>query len=676
MTTLTHELRDRLSGRPQAPVPQPRLWRALAERSSRERVTRGADVFGEASLGLLARWRSKRLPWSAADRVMGMAKDTMAHSDAAFDTEVERVREAFIASQSDMALVERAFALGYEAIRRELGLSLHRVQVVSGLLLYRGACVELATGEGKTVTAILPAAVRGWQGRGVHVVTVNDYLAQRDAETTAPAYRRLGVRVGSVQDESTPADRLEAYSRDVTYASDKQVIFDHLRDRMASPIAPRLAGLLLEQAGGRVSHAGWASRVVQRGLACAIVDEADSVLIDEAITPAILSQATIASDAAHDHIRAASTMARELHEDSDYEVDRRLQRVRLTDAGRKRAESMADRLPAFWAGPRRREELLVQAITARELYILGSDYVITDGKVHIVDRSTGRVLPGRQWQLGLHQAVESKEGVDITPQTTTSARSSYQAFFTRYAQLSGMTGTAREVAGEMWRWYRLVVTRVPTHKPVRRVHRADRVFATEAQRTAAVVARVAELARAGRPVLVGARTVSASESLGVQLRDAGISCQVLNATRESDEAGIVAAAGQQGAVTVATPMAGRGTDIALDQKSREAGGLAVVATSRHDENRVDRQFFGRAGRQGDPGSAECFLALDDELFSRHGFRPLVALARRSPPGVRDALGRLARRLAQRSASGAWASSRAETARAEAWQEMAMPVVTR
>ncbi len=285
-----------------------------------------------------------------------------------------------------------------------------------------------------------------------------------------------------------------------------------------------------------------------------------------------------------------------------YTVDTRLRKVKLTDAGRDRLAELSERLPAFWAGPRRREELIVQALYAKELYKRGEEYVIKDGGVLIVDRSTGRILPGRQWQLGVHQqAVEAKEGVKLTAENVAVARSSYQTFFQKYRRLSGMTGTAQEVAREMWAWYRLPVVRVPTHKPVARTKARDRVLANEDQKLAAAVDRVIEAHRRGQPVLVGTWSVLTSERVGMMLKAKGIECQVLNATRETEEAAIVERAGEAGAITVATNMAGRGTDIRLTPEARAAGGLLVVTTERNDESRVDRQLAGRAGRQGDPG---------------------------------------------------------------------------
>ena len=430
-------------------------------------------------------------------------------------------------------------------------------------------------------------------------------------------------------------------------------------------------------------RAGWGSLVVQRGLFSAIVDEADSVLIDEAITPAI-----IGADAEHadgEHIAGkADAVARVLRADEHYTVDRRNRTVELTVGGREAIAAACRDFGPFWSGPRRREEVVRRAISAHALHERDDDYVVLDGEVVIVDRSTGRLLRGRQWQQGLHQAVEAKEGVSSSKDRRTIARMSYQRFFAQYQRLAGMSGTLWEARHELWRVYGLAVARIPTHKPVERVRAKDRVFADEPAKLRAAAARVEAVHTTGRPVLVGTRSVATSEKLAQSLIERGVRCGVLNAHREAEEAEIIAAAGSRGAVTVATNMAGRGTDIMLDGPSRELGGLVVVATERHDETRVDRQLFGRAGRQGDPGAAECFVSLDDALIDRHGLRPLVRLVR---AGADRASGEVTSGWARAAAAALWwqaqrvASSssrvlRAELALADSKGELASGVETR
>lgn len=656
-----------------------RLWPALSRPTVRRMPPKSWDVLGERVRGWAARRRSHRADRRRAEMIAQRAGELAPLSESALNEAIDLARQRVILNRDQPAAIDEAFAVGHEIVRRETGLTLHVEQVMGVLAMAEGCCAEMATGEGKTITAVLPAALDGWCGRGVHVLTVNDYLARRDAQITGPSYRRLGLSVGVIQEGSTPDDRREAYLRDITYAADKQVIFDHLRDRLASPLNPRLASHLLDHlSAGPWSdrRADWSGRVVQRGLHAAIVDEADSILIDDAITPAIIGRDVPAGcpGSASEQYKIAADIARGLVEDEHYTVDRHLRQVRLTDAGKDRLAELSDRLPPFWAGRHRREELLVQALSAKELYERDDEYVIKDGQIVIVDRSTGRLLEGRQWQLGVHQAVEAKEGLDATQDRTTVARTSYQRFFQRYHRLSGMTGTAWEVRYELWRDYRLPVARVPTHRPVIRVHERDRVFLREQDKLEAAAARVASFHESGQPVLVGTWSVASSERLGQMLAERGIACRILNALREAEEARIVAEAGRKGAVTVATNMAGRGTDIVLDDETRQLGGLVVLATERHDEARVDRQLAGRAGRQGDPGLAVAYVSLDDSLIERQGLVPLVWLCRRT--GGNRIIARALWWLAQWSASRKAASSRAEVAKADAWLEMAMHHHTR
>ncbi len=650
----------------------PRLWPMLGASRDRREVSKGVDEFGEAVTGWVSRRRARRLDWPRAQRIIDRAKGLVNHSDGALRAEADAARAAVVVARHDPAAVDHAFAVGFEAIRREVGFSLHIEQVLGALALANGCCAELATGEGKTVTAILPAALDAWLGRGLHIVTVNDYLARRDAEITRGAFRRLGLSVGVIQQDTPPDARRAAYACDITYAADKQVIFDYLRDRLVSPLLPRVSGVLLE---GLLSGHGaqpWTRQVVQRGLYAAIVDEADSVLIDESVTPAIISSK--AEGASAEHYAIGAEVARELKAGEHYTVDVRQRIVRLTDSGRERLSEIAARLPSFWSGPRRREELVIQALHAKEVYKPGEDYVVRDGEVLIVDRSTGRILKGRQWQLGLHQAVEAKEGLELKSENVAAARSSYQTFFQKYQRLAGMTGTAREVRGELWAWYRLPVVPIPTHRPIVRTHPADRVHATEEHKLAAAVDRVAQAHAKGQPVLVGTWSVLTSERVAELLRARGIDCQVLNANREAEEAVIVSKAGEPGAVTVATNMAGRGTDIQLDKRSREAGGLLVVSTERHDEARVDRQLAGRAGRQGDPGAVEAFVSLEDRLIEQHGLGLLKFLTRLGP--LRGLFAPLLWWTSQRAASRRWMVIRAEVSKSDAAFEMAMQQVSR
>lgn len=648
-----------------------RLWPQLSRQVKRTPPPTGADVLGTWAQGVAARRRLRYDRTARAGAIIARSDALRNHSDAALTEEIALAREAVLLGRDAGAAVDAAFAVTREAIRRELGLSLYVEQVIGGLIMADGACAEMATGEGKTVTAILPTALLGWSGRGVHVLTVNDYLASRDAGITGRVYRRLGMSVGVVVEKTSRGDRRAAYDADITYAADKQIVFDALRDRLSIPPGATLSGSILHGMTGE-GDPEWMSRVVHRGFNAVIIDEADSVLIDEAVTPAIIAAEELGEgsgeDAAGTHHRLAAEIARDLVEGEHYKVDRKLKHVELTEVGRVQLREMTGQLPAFWTGPRRSEELVRTALVAKEVQVLGDDYIVRDGKVEIVDRSTGRVLEGRQWQMGLHQAVEAKEGLETTRARRTSTRTSYARFFQQYRHVAGMSGTLREVSSELWRTYGLTVVRVPTHRPVIRRELRDRVFRTEEAKLSAVVEKVREVHGAGQPVLVGTRSVLTSERLGRMLLEAGVACRVLNAERVREEAGIVELAGKLGAVTVATNMAGRGTDIKLEPKSKEAGGLFVIGTERHSERRVDRQLFGRAGRQGDPGVAQMFVSLEDQLIVATGLPPLIWLARRLPVrGVTSLLWRQAQFLA----SSRSVSHRLSTARSDAWQEMAM-----
>ena len=658
------------------------LWADLARPEPRPQPARGADVLGDRIAGVLARWRYGGRAARRAHSICDLADALSTRTDESLDAEISQVRDMARRARLDAESLDRALAAGRVVIARELGLTLHPEQVMGALAMLRGCVAEMATGEGKTVTAILPAAVLGWRGRGMHVLTVNDYLAARDAETTKPAFDRLVLSLGVLQDEHDPATRRAAYAADITYAAEKQVIFDSLRDRLVAPVSPRLSAALLDEltAGdGRergdrteLGRERWSRLVVQRGLYAAIIDEADSILIDEGITPAIIGEGG-QEEAPALHHHAASKAADRLSQGVHYQVDVRSQRVRLTDAGRAAIGSdaaISEAFPAFWAGPRRREELVALALEARELYRRDSEYVVRGDEIVIVDGSTGRLLSGRRWQRGLHQAVESKEGVPVRDDRQTTARVAYQRFFQRYRTLAGMSGTAWEVRHELWASYNLPVARIPTHRPVVRTRGPDRVFRTETAKETAAADRAERYHRVGRPVLIGTRSVATSERVAALLMERGIGCRVLNALREAEEAEIIADAGKTGAVTVATNMAGRGTDIKLDEDARRRGGLVVIATEHHDEPRVDRQLFGRAGRQGDPGHAEVLCSLDDEVIRRHGLPGLKRIAVVREGGRAGPLCTLLWWAAQTVASGTARVMRSETARKEAAEELA------
>ncbi len=507
-------------------------------------------------------------------------------------------------------LVGRVFALVREVASRKIMMRHFDVQLIGGLVLLKGLIAEMETGEGKTLTATLPACAVALAGTPVHIVTVNDYLADRDAETMRPVYKALGLTVGTIKQGMDPAGRRQAYACDVTYCTNKELTFDYLKDRIVLWDRPGQVRLQLEQFCDRSSRV---NKLLLRGLHYAIVDEADSVLIDEARTPLIIS-AEAGNFTEQTVYREAFDVARELVETEDFRILASERNVELSDAGRFRAELFPWTEARGWTTKHQREELVRQALVALNLYALDKQYIVREGKVQIVDEYTGRVMPDRSWERGLHQLIEIKEGCEVTTRKDTKARISYQRFFRRYMRLAGMTGTAREVAGEMWSTYRLRVVSIPTNRPLRRVLLPERVYPTERAKWEGIVATIAEKNKIGRPVLVGTRSVAASEHLSRLLDEADLPHRVLNARQDKEEADIVAQAGQQSCITVATNMAGRGTDILLGRGVAEAGGLHVVATERHEARRIDRQLFGRCGRQGDPGTCEMLVSLEDELI--------------------------------------------------------------
>jgi preprotein translocase subunit SecA len=468
---------------------------------------------------------------------------------------------------------------------------------------------EMETGEGKTLTATLAAATAALAGCAVHVVTVNDYLAERDAEWMRPVFGVLGLSVGCVRQGMDTASRRAAYRCDITYCSNKEVAFDYLRDRVALGGKPRAIATKVQALQGD----GPLQQVLLRGLQFAIVDEADSVLIDEARTPLILSAD---SKQGQDELlyRQALELARQLG-DGDYRI--RDAGIELTEAGRQRLEVLSEPLSGLWRGPRRREQLLRRALSALHQFRRDQHYLVRDGKVVIVDESTGRVMPDRTWEQGLHQMIEIKEDCAVTGQRETLARISYQRFFRRYLHLAGMTGTGAEVARELWAVYRLRVAAIPTNRPGRRERHADQIYGRSERKWRAVVASTTMHRKAGRAVLIGTRSVAASESIAALLDEAKIPYRLLNARQDRDEADIVANAGAPMCVTVATNMAGRGTDIKLAPGVAQAGGLHVIATELNDSGRIDRQLFGRCARQGDPGSCEAILAIEEDLVASH-----------------------------------------------------------
>lgn len=531
-------------------------------------------------------------------------------------------------------VIPEALSCLVEVADRTLGLRPYPVQILGAMALDKGYLAEMATGEGKSLTACLPAVLAGWTGKPCHIVTVNDYLAGRDADEMKPLYSFCGVTVGCVTSEMDPESRRHNYEQGVVYTTSKEILADFLRDRLKLGVCQHPTRRLIR----RMLQPGIWDRegLVMRGLDTAIVDEADSVLIDEAVTPLIISQPQ-ENELLLQACRNAHEIAAKLTSSIDYRVALKYREVTLTPSGHDKISALAAEMPGLWQGTARREELVIQTLTAREFYHRDKQYVVQDGKVVIVDEFTGRLMPNRTWRHGLHQAVEAREGLELSNSSETLARLSFQRFFRFFNKLSGMTGTAREAANEFWHIYGLPVLSIPTNRPCRRTVLPDLVFSEDAEKWKAIADEVIRVHATGRPVLVGTRSVAASERLAAMLVPTGVSFNLLNAVRHKEEARIVAAAGATGAVTIATNMAGRGTDIKLDRGVVELGGLHVIATERHESKRIDDQLFGRCARQGDPGSAQAFMSPDDELLMRFLPDPmrrgLVGAMKKNTPGA-------------------------------------------
>lgn len=529
-------------------------------------------------------------------------------------------------------ILPEAFAMVREAAKRATGLTPYDVQVMGGIAMYKGCVAEMKTGEGKTMAAAFPAYLVSMLGLGVHIITVNDYLVTRDADDIGRIFRKLGLSVGRVTHESDGAARRQAYACDVTYVTNDEVGFDYLRDNMVMRPEDRVLSEL--------------------GLNFAIIDEADSILIDEARTALIISGHK--DDAAETYsicdrivcgmsrgeggaeiTKADALAGRRAEETGDYVVDEKKREVHLTDEGIKKVERT---LGIRNYADDRHEDLrhyMQMALQAYGLMAKDRDYVVKDGAIVIVDGFTGRMMPGRRFSDGLHQALEAKEHLDIQAETRTLSMITYQNFFNKYARKAGMTGTAMTSWEELDGIYGLKVVSIPTNRPMIRDDEEDAVYLTKAAKRKAVVDEIVSVHATGQPILVGTTTIEESEILSAKLDQAGIGHSVLNAKNHSEEAAIVACAGEAGKVTIATNMAGRGTDIKLSDEARAAGGLYVIGTERHEARRIDNQLRGRSGRQGDPGRSKFFLSLEDDVTRLFGSDRMISMLRAVGSGEYD-----------------------------------------
>ena len=535
-----------------------------------------------------------------ADKVISLESKMEALSDADFPVKTEEFKARYASGESLDKLLPEAFALVREGAKRVLGLFPYKVQIMGGITLHNGNIAEMRTGEGKTLTATMPVYLNALSGDGVHVVTVNEYLSTRDAKEMGELYNFLGLSVGVNLTGQSPEEKRAAYYADITYSTNSELGFDYLRDNMVV----------------------YKSQMVQRPLNYAVVDETDSILIDEARTPLIISGQAEKSTVLY---QRADFFVKALKEDEDYTIDLTSKSISLTDEGINKAEQTF-RLPNLYDVD---NSALVhhidQALRANYIMIRDIDYVVDEGQVKIVDGFTGRIMEGRRYSDGLHQAIEAKEGVEVENESKTMATITYQNFFRMYRKLSGMTGTAKTEEEEFREIYNMNVITIPTNRPVQRIDNHDVIYPSLKSKFKAVVRDIKERHAKGQPILVGTVAVETSELLSQMLHQEGIPHEVLNAKNHFKEAEIVMMAGQRGAVTIATNMAGRGTDIKLGKGVKELGGLCVIGTERHESRRIDNQLRGRSGRQGDPGATQFYLSLEDDLMKRFGGERMQAI---------------------------------------------------
>ncbi|MDV3524802.1 preprotein translocase subunit SecA [Lactiplantibacillus plantarum] len=547
---------------------------------------------------ILKRWvesdkRTIRRLDKIANKVEAYADEYGKLSDADLQAKTPEFRERYKEGESLDDLLPEAFATAREGAKRVLGLYPFHVQILGGIVLHQGDIAEMKTGEGKTLTATMPVYLNAISGKGVHVVTVNEYLSARDATEMGELYNWLGMSVGINGAEKSPEEKRAAYNADITYSTNGEIGFDYLRDNMVV----------------------YREDMVQRPLNFAIIDEVDSILIDEARTPLIISGQ---SEGTTGMYKRADRFAKTLTKDEDYKVDLESKTVALLDEGIRKAEKYFGLENLYDTDNTALNHYLDEALRANYIMLKDKDYVISDGQALIVDSFTGRIMDGRRFSDGLHQAIEAKEHVEIQEETKTMANITYQNLFRMYKKLSGMTGTAKTEQEEFREIYNMEVITIPTNRPMIRDDRSDLLYPTLHSKFNAVVKEIKQLHEKGQPMLIGTVAVETSEYLSHRLDEENIPHVVLNAKNHAKEADIVANAGQRGAVTIATNMAGRGTDIKLGPGVKEVGGLAVIGTERHESRRIDNQLRGRAGRQGDPGMSQFYLSLEDDLMLRFG----------------------------------------------------------
>ena len=541
-----------------------------------------------------------------AERIVTKSEALLERTDGELTVAARKLRWKVQTGTPLGALVPEAFALVRETSRRVLGMSHFPVQIMGGIALLSGQIAQMQTGEGKTLTAALPTFLHALSGKGCHVLTSNDYLAGRDIQLLGPLYKRLGLTVGHVSPASTPDQRRHAYAQDITYGTAQEMGFDFLRDRLQRP-----AGFCSMPEHSQETPQG----CVQRGHHFALVDEADSILIDEGKTPLIIGLVNPNDSAKVFLFRWSKQVISSLQSDIDFIYEPRHRHAELTASGCRKILLKSKSTMLASINTDRIYQAVEHALTAQFGFLRDRDYVVVKDEVQIVDESTGRIMEGRKWEQGLHQSVEAKERLPITPATGEAARITMQSFFRLYTHVAGMTGTALPARRELKHVYNRKVIVIPTNRPGLRRNLPTRIFASMQAKRLAIIEEVIKRNAMGQPLLVGTPSVAASVALGTMMRQRGLRFQLLNAYEHEREAELIRHAGQIGMITIATNMAGRGTDIHIDQDARAVGGLHVIATEMHSSIRIDRQLIGRSARQGDPGSCQFWLSLEDELLN-------------------------------------------------------------
>lgn len=594
-------------------------WRYQA--LTREELPKNLDALLNSFVGRYQRrQRCLRHLEERTEEILALQSEYNSLGSEAFRKRLNEGRQRFRkGGWKSVSKSNAAMALACEASHRILGLRPYPVQVMASLGLIEGRLVEMATGEGKTLSAGLAAILFGWTGRPLHIVTANDYLAHRDSIWLNPFYASCGLSSSSVTASLSPAERRKAYSAPVCYTTSKELVADFLRDRLRMGRVQDAGRRRLLALNHGIAHESRGQ--VMRGIHTVIVDEADSVMIDEAVTPLIISREG-KNPGLQEAFQVAFRVAEELQEEVHYRVDHKYREINFTAQGNKALENQREAFPDLWQGSSRSQELVQQVLVARHFYQKGKQYLVQDGRVVIIDEFTGRPMPNRTWRDGLHQAIEIREGVEMTHPAETLSRLSFQRFFRSVPHLGGMTGTAKEAAEEFWQIYGLPVLSIPLNCPSHRTSFPEKMYIDRESKWKAMVREIQEMRRQGRPVLVGLRSVEESEGVSRLLQAEDIPHQVLNAIYHREEARIISMAGQEGRITLATNMAGRGTDIRLGPGVIEKGGLHVIAAEKQDSGRIDRQLVGRCGRQGEPGSYRFFLSLEDDLVWRFGPRGL------------------------------------------------------